>query len=173
MPDERDAPEPEEEGGPGDGGVRGLMVYAALALIAILIILVVFMNFSGQGATAAVTITENPWQLRSIAAPDGTLAPLLNGTQVTASFSPDGTLGGSGGCNHYTARYLVRETLIVISPVTAGSAPCRDPDTALQESRYFAALGNAAELRVHDRTLTLYGTDGKPLLAFSPAPAGG
>jgi heat shock protein HslJ len=146
------------------------MVYVAVVMIAILILLVVFMNVSGQGTTAATAITENAWQLRSMAGPEGTLAPVQNGTGITASFSIDGKLTGSGGCNSYSGRYMVRETRMVVSRVTATSLACWDNNATLQESRYFAAIEDTAALRVHDRVLTLYGTDGKSLIVFSPAP---
>jgi heat shock protein HslJ len=172
MPDD---PEPDgatSDENPGTGGPGGFMVYVAVVLIAILIVLVVFMNTSGQGTTAATAITENVWSVRSFAGPDGTITPVLNGTAVTAKFSPDGRVTGSGGCNEYSARYMVRETLIVVSRVTTTSLACRENNATLQEERYYALLEDAAALRVHDQILTLYGMDGKPALVFTPASTG-
>jgi heat shock protein HslJ len=170
MPDDPENPASPAGDDPGAGNPGGFMVYVAVAMIAILIILVVFMNVSGQGTTAATAITENAWQLQSIAGPGGTIAPVQNGTVITASFSIDGKLAGSGGCNRYSGRYMVRETRMVVSRVTTTSLACWDSNATLQESRYFAAIEDAAALRVHDRVLTLYGTDGSTLLVFKPAP---
>jgi heat shock protein HslJ len=168
MADDPDSPGPDTSNDPGSGGPRGFMVYIAIALIAILVFLVFFGNIMGPGAIPATTITENSWSLRSFSSPDGTVNPVLNGTTINATFSPDGKLTGYGGCNYYSARYLVRETIIVVSPVTTTSMACRDNDTTVQESRYYALVGDAMALRVNNRVLTLYGTDGKPLLVFSP-----
>jgi len=170
-----DAPEPDatatgdvpEAAGPG-----GFMVYVAVVLIGILIVLVVFMNISGMGATASTTITESAWSLQSVTDKAGTTTPVLNGTTVIAKFLTDGTLIGNGGCNPYSARYLVKDTLIVISPVTTTGISCGGNGVMTQESGYYAALGEANALRIHDRTLTFYRVDGKPVLTFVAAPAG-
>ncbi len=148
------------------------MVYIAIALLVILVFLIFFGNILGPGATSSTAITENTWSLRSFSGPDGTITPVLNGTTVSAKFSPDGTLTGSGGCNSYSARYMVRDTVIVVSRVAATSLACEDNNATFQEMRYFASIEDAAFFRVSDRVLTLYGTDGKPLLVFSPAQPG-
>ena len=170
-----DAPEPDTnatEDVPEVAGPGGFMVYVAVVLIGILIVLVVFMNISGMGATASTTITESAWSLQSITDKAGTTTPVLNGTTVIAKFTPEGVLSGNDGCNQYSARYLVKDTLIVISPVTATGISCGGDGVMTQESRYYAALGEANALRMHDRTLTFYRVDGKPALTFVAAPAG-
>jgi heat shock protein HslJ len=172
MPDEPGQDKPALEDGPEVAGPGGFMMYVAVVLIAILIILVVFMNFSGQGATAATAITENPWVLQSFGNPDGSTTPVMNGTTITAKFSTDGKLTGSGGCDQYSGRYMVQSTLMVISRVTTTSMACADAQATLQEQQYYAAIEDAAALRVHDRVLTLYSPDGKPILVFTPAPPG-
>jgi heat shock protein HslJ len=168
MPDDPENPGPAAGEDPGDGGGQGFMVYVAVIVIAILIVLVVFMNITGQGATAATAITENTWQLQSIGVGDGTTTPVQNGTVITAKFLTDGTLAGSAGCNTYSGRYMVRETRIVISTITSTSVACWDTNTTLSDSLYYAWIEDAAALRVHERVLTLYGIDGKPLLVFTP-----
>ncbi|MGA2122219.1 MAG: META domain-containing protein [Methanoregula sp.] len=159
--------------GPEAAGPGGFMVYVAVVFIAILILLTVFLNTSGQGTTAATAITENTWSLQSFTDTKGNTVPVLNGTTITAKFSTDGKLTGSGGCNQYSGRYMVQSTLMVVSRVTTTSmASCWEDNATLQEERYYAALEDAAALRVHDRFLTLYGIDGKPALIFTPAPTG-
>jgi heat shock protein HslJ len=172
MPDDREPEGQENAGDNGRGGPKGIMVSLAVVLMAVLVLLVIYMNMSGQGAAASATITENTWSLRSFAGPDGTVIPLLNDTVINASFRTDGLVRGSGGCNGYSARYMVRETQIVISRVTTTDMACWDNNATLQEMRYYNLLEDAAELRVHDRDLTLYGTDGKPLLVYGTANPG-
>lgn len=167
MPDDPDTPGPGSSSDPATG-LHGYMLYLAIALIALLVFLVFFGNTLGPGAIPGTAITENRWSLRSFSNPDGTVTPVLNGTTINATFSPGGKLTGYGGCNYYSARYLVHDTSIVISPMTTTDMACWDNRTTFQESRYYALAGDAAALRVRDRVLTLYGTDGKPLLVFSP-----
>ncbi|MDD1693637.1 MAG: META domain-containing protein [Methanoregula sp.] len=169
MPDDPGTENTATDEGPKAAGPGGFMIYVAVVLIAILIVLVVFMDTSGQGATAAKTITENTWSLQSVTGPDGTTVPVLNGTAITAKFSTDGKLTGSGGCNQYSGRYMVQSTLMVVSRVTTTSMACPDKNATLQEMQYYASLEDAAALRVHDRVLTLYTIDGKPSLVFTPA----
>jgi len=170
MPDD-----PEQDGtatgeGPEAAGPGGFMVYVAVVLIGILIVLIVFMNVSGMSATASTAITESKWSLQSFTDRDGNTTPVLNGSTITAKFLSDGTLFGSGGCNHYSARYLVKETLIVVSQVTTTEMYCTGDGVMAQEARYYSALGEANALRIHDRSLTLYSVAGKPVLTFVPAP---
>lgn len=168
MPDDPDTPGPASSRDPATEP-HGYMQYIAIALIVILVFLVFFGNTLGPGAMPATTITETSWSLLSFSNPDGTVTQVLDGTTINATFSPAGKLTGYGGCNYYSARYLVHDTSIVISPVTTTSMACWDNRTTFQELRYYTLAGDAAALRINNRVLTLYGTDGKPLLVFSPA----
>jgi heat shock protein HslJ len=172
MPDDPDLPSHDSDESPQTGEPRGYLVYLAIALLAILVFLVFFMNPLERGSTPSIVITETPWSLSSLAGPDNVMTPLLNGTVITAQFSPDGKLTGSTGCNAYSARYMVYQTGIVVSRVTAASIPCTEGNASVQELRFIAATENAAYLRTSDRELTFFGTDGKPLLVFTPARSG-
>jgi heat shock protein HslJ len=169
MPDDQEPAGSGTEKMPEAEQPKGIMVSLAVILIAILAILVIFMNFSGQAAAPATTITENSWALQSFTGTDGTVTPVLNGTVITAGFKQDGQLIGSGGCNKYSGRYMVQETLIVVSRVTTTSLACRDNTATLQEERYYATLEDAYALRIHNRVLTLFDSAGKPRLVFVPA----
>jgi heat shock protein HslJ len=148
---------------------KGYMISLAVVLMGILIVLVFFMNLSGQDATAATAITQQTWSLRSYAGPGGTAIPVVNDTSVTARFTADGRLTGSGGCNQYSARYLVKDTLMVISATATTKMHCPGDGVMNQESRYYSLLEDAAALRIHDRVLTVYNTAGEPLLVFGAA----
>jgi|GEM_PF-541325 len=169
MPDTHEPDKPEEDGKVKAGQPKGYMIPVVILLFGILIVMVVFMNLTGQSATASSAITETLWQLESTTDYSGNTTTVLNGTVLTAQFALDGKLTGSGGCNGYSGRYLVRETKIVISRVDSTSLACFDPALNLQELRYFKDLEDAAALRVHERTLTLYDSEGKLRLTFGPA----
>jgi heat shock protein HslJ len=172
MPDDPDIPSPDPGDSPDTGQPRGFMVYLAIALIGILVFLVFFMNPMGAGATTMTAITENTWALHSFAEADGTAIAVPDGIPVTAKFSPDGKLTGSGDCMTYSARYMVHETGIVVSRVTTMSLACPGGNATAWKLRYIASIENAAFFRVNDKVLTFFGTDGKPLLVFSPARGG-
>ncbi|MDD5143989.1 META domain-containing protein [Methanoregula sp.] len=167
-----DSPEPSgdsrETTSPADTP-KGYMISLAVVLMGILIVMVFFMNLSGQEATASTAITQQRWSLQSYAGPDGTTVPVQDGTTVTALFTTEGKVSGSGGCNQYSARYLVRETTMIVSGITTTKMNCPGGGVMIQESRYYSLLEQAASPRVHNRVLTLYSTEGKPLLVFVSA----
>jgi len=147
------------------------MIPVVILLFGILIVMVVFMNLTGQSTTAASAITETPWQLESMTDYYGNTTPVLNGTVLTAQFTLDGRLTGTGGCNGYSGRYLVKETKMVISRIDHTSLACLDTAANLQEAGYFIDLEDAAGLRVHERSLMLYDSAGNLRLTFGPAPS--
>jgi heat shock protein HslJ len=72
-------------------------------------------------------------------------AVVEEGTVVTALFSTEGTLSGSGGCNNYTTGYeLDGDQLTVASPIASTMMFC---ETGMdQESAYLAALQSAGRI---------------------------
>jgi hypothetical protein len=172
MPDEPDSPINDPDGMPEAKEPGGIMLYLAIALIVIAVFLVFFLNPMGQGATSATLLTQNAWSLQSFADPDGTVIPVQNGTAILAIFSPLGKLNGGRSCSAYSGRYMVQETGIVISRITRGSPECLQSNATQQDMHYYASLEDAAFLRVSHQELTLYGTNGKPLLTFTPARSG-
>lgn len=169
MPDTPEPPEDStEQTSPADSP-KGYMISLAVVLMGILIVMVFFMNLSGQETTASTAITQHRWSLQSYTGPDGTTVPTLNTTPVTAAFTTDGKVTGSGGCNQYSARYLVKETLMIVSGITTTKMNCPGNGIMIQESRYYSLLEDTAALRVRDRVLTLYNTAGEPLLVFTAA----
>ena len=144
----------------------GLAFSIALALVGLLVLLIIFLNIPGIRASAGISMTRSDWTLQSYADSTGMLVPLKPGTQVTAIFGSDGTVSGSGGCNHYSAGYTVRDLAISISPPVSSKIFCGDPDVMQQESAYLNNLVRAEELRISESNLRFYDGSGKPVLDF-------
>ena len=144
----------------------GLAFSIALALVGLLVLLIIFLNIPGIRASAGISMTRSDWTLQSYADTTGMLVPLKPGTQVTAIFGSDGTVSGSGGCNHYSADYTVRDLAISISPPVSSKIFCSDPDVMQQESAYLNNLVRAEELRISESNLRFYDGSGKPVLDF-------
>ena len=144
----------------------GLAFSIALALVGLLVLLIIFLNIPGIRASAGISMTRSDWTLQSYADSTGMLVPLKPGTQVTAIFGSDGTVSGSGGCNHYSASYTVRDLAISISPPVSSKIFCGDPDVMQQESAYLNNLVRAEELRISESNLRFYDGSGKPVLDF-------
>ncbi len=97
----------------------------------------------------------------------------LNGNElpadmsITAEFSNDGAVGGSSGCNRYTAGYTTEGSSITFatSPAASTLMACPEPVMAL-ETEYMEALAAAATYEVTADTLTLFDANGSPVAVF-------
>jgi heat shock protein HslJ len=114
--------------------------------------------------TGAVTpgssLTGTTWILASL---DGQ-RPLV-GTSTTAIFDSQGNVGGSSGCNSYSAHYQVDGSNMTIGPATGTLMACAEPVMA-QETDFLAALGATATYAVSGDRLTLSDSSGKARLEF-------
>jgi heat shock protein HslJ len=130
-----------------------------------------------EGTDVLVFVEEEPaalagtsWTLASLAGEDGTLTAVLDGTTVTAIFDADGNVGGSAGCNHYSAPYTVDGADLTIEPAIRTEMYCNEPEGLMdQEDRYLALLTEVASYRMEDGLLTLMDSDGVDLLVFERA----
>jgi len=118
-------------------------------------------------APAAVTtggsLTGTIWTLTEL---NG--QPPLPTTTITAEFGEDGRVGGSSGCNNYTAAYEVdgEDITINTSPAATTLMACPEPIMA-QEATYLEALGTAETFEISEDQLTLFDADGNPVVVFS------
>ena len=126
------------------------------------------------GATTLVFKKETPatlagtsWTLADIADENGTPTSVIPGTTVTAIFSADGNIGGSAGCNHYSAGYTVDGSKLSIGPAIRTEIYCSEPEGVMdQEDRYLALLANVTTYRMEGGLLILVDGKGADLLVF-------
>ncbi|MCC7556587.1 MAG: META domain-containing protein [Methanoculleus marisnigri] len=110
------------------------------------------------------------WTLTSLAGENGTQTPVLDGTGVTVTFSAEESLGGSAGCNHYSADYTVDGAALTIEPAIRTEMYCSEPEGIMdQEDRYLALLTEVASYRMEDNLLILADSEGGDLLVFEKA----
>ncbi len=87
--------------------------------------------------------------------------------QVTAAFSADGTVSGSGGCNSFNAPYTTPAAgQITIGAVASTMMACPDPVMQVEQD-YFTALGKATTYEIDGTTLTLRDADGATQVFFT------
>ncbi len=126
------------------------------------------------GATVLVFTEEEPaelagtsWRLASLVDENGTMTPVISGTQVTLAFDADGRLGGSAGCNSYGAGYTVDGVNLSIEPPIRTEMYCSEPPGLMgQEDRYLAQLTNASSYYMEDSRLVLTDANGTEILVF-------
>lgn len=116
---------------------------------------------------AVVGLTGTPWTLDSYLAGNGTLVPVLPGTEVTAAFGPDGKVTGSAGCNGYGGDYLLNGTTLSVSSIAQTLKLCTEPEGIMdQEARFIDLLGSAAGCRTENDRLIITDAEGTDLLVF-------
>jgi len=67
------------------------------------------------------------------------------GTTVTATFTADGKVAGSGGCNDYTGSYTITGQQVAIGPLASTRMAC-EPAIMTQEAQFFTAMDKVTTL---------------------------
>jgi heat shock protein HslJ len=107
------------------------------------------------------------WTATSIRLPNAVSSP-IPGTEITATFSSDGKLTGSAGCNPYEASFTAEEGKIGITGISSGAKACTTPEGAMeQEAAYLAALPLARGYRLEGQTLTLLTDEGTIVATYA------
>ena len=115
-----------------------------------------------QTVTVNEAIPENP-----LAGTDWLLQNVLTGTNLTASFGPDGSLNGSAGCNSFGGTYSVNGQSLSIGALGASQQLCGEPEGIMeQEAAYLTALSSAASFEIDGDVLTIQDGGGDTVLTF-------
>ena len=103
-----------------------------------------------EGNSAALDLEGTNWTLVSVG--DETALP---GTEITAHFD-EGRVGGSAGCNGYSAGYELDGDALSISPVCMTEMMCMEPGGVMvQEGAFATALGAAQSFHIDGGTLEI------------------
>jgi heat shock protein HslJ len=94
-----------------------------------------------------------------------------SGTGMTASFAPDGTISGSGGCNTFAGTYATDGAVLSIEIATTTSVPC-DQSVLGNEAVYLDALRSALGWKLPENHLWITTQDGIRLV-FEGTPVDG
>lgn len=115
------------------------------------------------------TIVGTNWRMLSYNNGLGLISALA-GSEVTASFSEDGSLTGTAGCNNYRASYQINDSNINISPIAVTYKFCSEPEGIMeQEKDYLAALEPAKSFRIERQRLYLLFENGSTVATFESA----
>jgi heat shock protein HslJ len=118
-------------------------------------------------AAKATPLTGVTWSLISFNNGKGAITSVIVDTEITAVFSEDGSLGGSAGCNSYTASYTADGDKISIGMAATTLKMCGTPDGIMeQEAGYLAAIQKAAAFKVGSDRLDLFDAEGKTMATY-------
>jgi len=97
----------------------------------------------------------------------GGVVSTIIGTELTATFSPDGILSGSSGCNTYQAGYEVDGNNITIGLPISTLMACAEPDGIMeQEQEYLTALSTAATYQISGDRMEMRTAEGSIVASF-------
>ena len=135
--------------------------------------------FNAQGQAILTYVVQEPtllvgtqWEVIGYNNGTGGVVSVALGTELSALFGEDGTLGGSAGCNNYHAAYEVddagaAEGEISIGPAASTRMMCPEPEGIMeQESLYLAALEMAEVFRIQGDRLQLRTVEGSLVADF-------
>lgn len=92
--------------------------------------------------------------------------PILEGV-ITAEITAENTIGGSAGCNQYTANYDTDGSSLKFTPQVATTLMACPPPLMDIESRYLEALQQTASYQSDGTNLTLLDANGRELATFT------
>jgi heat shock protein HslJ len=127
------------------------------------------LTFDEEVPPVALPLVGTTWTLTTIASGDA-VSSVVNGTEVTAEFTADATVSGSGGCNRYTGSYTWTGDQLSFSPLAATKMACAD-DVMAQEGAFFASMEQVASFAIEGSQLTLADASGALLLGFDGSAA--
>lgn len=114
-------------------------------------------------------LAGSSWDLIAYNNGTGGFQSTLIDVTVTAVFEEEGTLSGSAGCNSYNGTWETEENSIEIGPLASTAMACADVEVMDQETRYLAALQQAATYRVDAGTLDMFDAEGTRLVQYQRA----
>jgi heat shock protein HslJ len=135
----------------------------------------VLLVFNPDGSTSSESIeitvinglTASRWVLQSYSSPETGYKTPIPGTQITASFAPDGSLSGNGGCNNYNGGFTAYDLTLRVSSLSINQAFCGQPDGVdNQEATYISLLQRAARFTISVGQLSIFDSGGNRILTY-------
>ena len=114
----------------------------------------------------APTLTGATWSVTGYNNGKQAVVSTIAGSELTAVFSEDGTIAGSGGVNTYSGAYKAEGDTISIGPLATTLMASGDPALMEQETAYLAALQSASRFSIKGDKLDLRREDGALAVTF-------
>ena len=114
----------------------------------------------------ALLLTGVTWSVTGYNNGKGGVVSTITGSELTAVFSEDGTMSGSGGVNTYSGDYKAEGDNISIGPLVTTLMASGDPALMEQEAAFLAALQSASRYTIKGDKLELHREDGALAVTF-------
>lgn len=129
---------------------------------------------NADGATVLVFQAVEPaalvgtnWTATMVNNNRAAVSSLIADTAITATFTEDGKLNGSAGCNSYMTSYTLDGANITINPPATTRKLCPEPEGVMeQEAAFVSLLPQAATYTISGNTLELRTADGALIVSL-------
>lgn len=106
------------------------------------------------------------WELNAYNNGRGGVQTLLVGSDINATFTDDGQISGSAGCNRYFGPYQSSGGSLKIGPLASSRMLCEPPAVMDQEHAFLAALEAATLYQFENGRLVLRDASGATQAIF-------
>jgi heat shock protein HslJ len=110
-------------------------------------------------AAGAANPLEGEWLVTGYNNGKGAVTGTITGTELTATFTPDGQVSGDAGCNTYNGPYKLEGTSLTVGPLATTRKAC-EPAIMDQETQFLAALQTPTTVEPSGATVTLRDANG-------------
>jgi heat shock protein HslJ len=111
-------------------------------------------------ALKQLELAGTSWLVHGYNNGQGGVASVGAGTVLYATFTEDGTLAGSSGCNTYSGGYLVDGQAVEFGPLASTRKMCPGEGVMEQETAFLAALATSGTWEIRGERLQLRRQDG-------------
>lgn len=119
-------------------------------------------------------LSGTTWEVTGVNNGKQAVASVLPGSSVTVSFSPDGTVSGSAGCNRYSGKFTAEGERVMLHPLASTRMTCPQPPRVMeQEAAFLRALQSSATARMEGDQLELRDEHGALMVSASRAGTAG
>ena len=122
-------------------------------------------------ASQPASLTGTTWTATNYNNGRQAVVSLVADTTITATFSEDGQLNGSAGCNNFMTSYTLDGDTITIQPAASTRKLCPGEGIMEQETQFLTALTTAATWSISGEELELRTADGALVAHFVAQPA--
>jgi len=128
--------------------------------------LLVAAAMAGCKPTPKYALTDGQWAMTLWYDADG-LEQMVTANRPSLTFTTDGTVSGSAGCNTFSGRYeATGGDALTIDMGIMTRKMCLDDYTMTLENRMTAEMPAVARYAIEDNNLSLYDAEGKELFRF-------
>jgi copper homeostasis protein (lipoprotein) len=119
-------------------------------------------------------LSGTSWKVTDVNNGREAVVSVLQGSSLTLSFSRDGMVSGSAGCNQYSGKFTADGERVILQALASTRKTCPQPAKVLeQEAAFLRALQSSARARIEGDRLELRDAHGALMVGASRGGGGG